>query len=461
MRLLVLFALSTAAQLPGQTPSTSAAPSEGAARVAYVRDSSAGLSWVLPAHRDWSRYTHPAECIAAMEMVQMTTMHRTNWSSSLVLNDTLSTAARDVGLACAKKFTIANVSSHEWLAFLDLSIRLDNMALAHDIIAEQVSRAKTVDEKASVLADALLCFKAHTPAQVAMADSLLQRMAALGPQARWRRIVARATTPESPVFDTVRDTKVYRDIGTQWRALTRDDRVLAGFILPQLGSGWYAVREYARTDPADICRMMHTELQGLGNDTLQSGPTQAFINLLENDCTSEIEHIGTSAAPLTDTRWFRPGDTVGTSAPYTPVAGHVTLIIPEPVGAGRPSWQQLMYARLAKRFQSQGLDIVLAHRRQGCLWGSGVLAPEQETQLIRWYDHDYLKLPVTVAVYDSVSTTFPRPMLIGRDGRHILGNVVLNSDWRENEYVIAAFIEQALGAPASRPGHSSSQNPLP
>lgn len=442
MRIVAVIVLGLALPLSAQIPTDSAS------RSAIVRDSAAGLSWMLEGHRDWFRYTHPAECVAAIEMANMTTIRRTNRVHPVVTYDTLSTLARSTGRRCAEQFTLKNVSPHEWMSFLELALLLDTLPLAHAIIDDQLARARTVDEKGSVVTDALQYFIAREPRHVAAADSLVQYLGSLGPGARWWQVKAAEVTPASPNFAPVSLTERNQASLSRYTGLSHDERMKSGFPSFLIGTTWFAIQEYERGPLDRVCPALDASFRKLGNDTVRGNTAAMFAAAIAPDCEREVARIGQRSAPLTGERWFVPGDTLGTSTPNFPILGHVTFVIPDTLGAGRISPDLAAVARLHDKYGKDGFDVVLVHRRRGYVWGSGLLSPATETRLIRWYDHDYLHLPFVVGVYDSAATDFPHPMLLGRDGRHIVGGMVLNADNSSNESILDAFIRQALSGPS-------------
>lgn len=430
-------------------PVVAQAPLDSADRAAIARDSAAGMTWMFASPKDWSRYLHPGQCVAAMNVVQMWTMFRTNTYHPMAQDDTLSTAARTVGKACAARLSVSSVSPHDWRQFHQLALMLDDLPLAHAIVESQLTRASTPDEKSSVVMDALRNFEGRDPRQVAAADSLVAHMTSFGPEARWWRVIALQSMPIAPAFDTTQWVSRKTQTETEFKAISHEDRLKSGFPGQYLSNLWIAIQEFSHAAPADICPAYKRGILGLGNDTIAGNAPSMFWGALESDCEREVATIGQPVQPLSGGQWFKVGDTTGVSSIGYPVPGHVTLVVNEPLSSGRISKNVAMYTRLYRKYHEKGFDLVLIHRRQGFVWGSGLLAPSKETEIIRWYDHDYLKLPFPIAVYDSAATDMPGRLLVGKDGRQLVGTMAIDV-LEPNESVLDAFIGQALDDSAKR-----------
>lgn len=427
---------------PTTVPLAAQAPLDTESRAAIMRDSVAGLEWMLPAHRDWSRYTHPGQCLQAMNIVQMSTVLRSSHVHRSIQDDTLSTMARTLGAACAAKFTVDNVSAHDWKAFHKLALALGDLSLAHAIVESQLARASTPDEKGSVVMDALDNFAERDSRQVAAADSLVERIPSFGPQALWWHLLALGKSPSGPAFDTTRWATRNAQIEKEFKALPFDERHKVGTPNTYATNTWFHVREYSHIAADDLCPANKRGWHRLAIDSLSAKDTLVG-EVMSAGCASEAAVLGKPVPPLGGGQWFKPGDTVGVPSLGFPIPGHVTLVVIDTVGAGRISKNLAMYRRLHEKYASKGFDLVLVHKRVGYIWGSGLLSAAAETQLIRWYDHDYLKLPFPVAIYDSDATDVPGPLFIAKDGRQTAGPFV-SADLTEE--VLDAFIAQAIHA---------------
>lgn len=415
-------------------------------RVAILQDSLAGLGWVKTGHRDWSRYTHPGQCMAAVEVVQRTTVTRSQWEHPAPQADTLSAAARDAGRACAAKFSPRTVRAQDLLDYQRLAVVLNDVPLLSAIVNTQLSQAKTVDEKGSVIADAVRALNGRVPAQFAIGDSLIQHLRTLGPQARWWEVVVLRDLYWRPslAFDTARDASIDRTLVEKFAALSHDDRMKAGLAPVGVQTHWLALQEYRRIPPEQFCPRQRSELLAEGGggtvfDSVRGVTIQTFVNLSDATCPAFIRQTQQKIAPFTTGQWFYPGDSTVHGPLGYPIPGHVTLVLNTPLGMGRPTAQLAVYRRLFAQYAKDGLDIVLVHTRQGFAWGSADLTPQTEEQLIRWYDHDYLELPFPVAVYDSGATNIPATMFVGRDGHPYAMSVAA-----DDEVVLDAFVKQAL-----------------
>lgn len=421
----------------------SAAENAAADRDAIMRDSLAGLRWMATGHRDWSRYVHPAQCKAAIEVAQHRTTTRTKWVHPPNRDDTLSTVARETGRACIAKFSPATTDVRDLPEFRAVALALNDVPLAKAIIDAQLAKAKTPDEKGSVIADALLDIVERYPDQMALADALVERISTFGPQARWWRVVALGELPMSAVFDTARRVQIDRQMSAAYAALSHDERMKSGTGLLALGTTWMQVQEYRRLSPDSVCRAQRQAALAVGTDSVQGNTGPMFAALIDATCPQFMQGVGKPVAAFPNGDWFVQGDTVAQQTLGYPRHGHVTLLINAPIGAGRPTPQLAIARRLYQKYAGDGLDIVMVHRRKGFIWGSNRLAPEAETQLMRWYDHEYLKLPFPIAIYDSSATNFPEAMLVGRDGRLYAATAAAGP---EDEVGLDAFIRQALEA---------------
>lgn len=418
-------------------------------RTAILQDSLSGLRWMNGGHRDWSRYTRPGQCVGAVEVVQRMTVTRTQWVHPPESADTVHAEAHDAGRACAAKFSPQTVRAQDLLDYQRLAVVLNDIPLITAIVDRRLVEAKTIDEKGSVLADAVQALDGRIPAQLTLGDSLIQRMQGLGPRAQWWEVVAlRDLHLMKPAiaFDTARDVAANRRLVETFRTLSHDERMKAGLVPVALQPPAQQLQEYRRIPPTDtgVCQRQQAKLatEGIDADSIRGSNLQTLGELSDLMCPAIYRTVRQPVAPFTGGQWFRPGDTTAHGPLGYPLRGHVTLVVNAPLGTGRPTTQLAVYQRLSARYAKDGLDVILIHKRQGFAWESGDLSPATETRLIRWYDHDYLKLPFTIGVYDADATDAPAPIFIGRDGR-----VYATSVSDEDEAALEAFIRQALGLP--------------
>lgn len=453
----IVFPLWSANAQGGPGPSANPA----ADREAVVQDSTAGLGWMYTESQDGVRYAHPRQCLAAIEIAQRMTVSRTQWVRPSPAGDTLSTAARTIGQSCAAKFSLRTASPRDLIDYFALAAKLDDVALAMRIVETRFAAAKTPNEKGSVLVDATADLNMQSPAQVAAADSLTGRIDALGPRARWWRIralqylqshpFATALSPSlATTFDTTRYARITHALAEQYIALSHDERLLAGVVATPITNPWLYLQEYRRVPPDRLCRQAEEELlrEG-GTDSVRGTAATDLLGFARERCPAIMGGIGKPVASFTGGDWFMPGDTIAKQSLGYPRPGRVTLVFNDAVGAGRPSAALALYRRFYEKYADSGLDVILVHQRKGLLWQSDWLPITTETKLIRWYDHDYLKLPFPIVVYDSAATNVPQTTFIGRDGRVYAATPQFYGD----EAVFDAFVRQALAEPGGEARH--------
>jgi hypothetical protein len=373
--------------------------------------------------RDFTRFTKPAECLAAIADAEKVGRHSIaaqlahEFQDSAVAGDTLPTTAVAVAQACLRRFSLAHTSAEQLPDLFSVALAAGNDSLAHDVLTKRLTLALSVTAKAAVLHTALEGYLSAQPRRVAAADSVVAAIDALGPAAAAARLRAHTT-----VLDRARGRF---DEPTMRREA---ERIIAlGHSLPFAAiqdSSWRAIR-FAYTVLANLAFVespdsMTAVLAGAKADLSRFPPQPKGFNFK----TASLDQIRAafvpfdakvqvSPPPLTANYWFpKPpsAQALGQGHPALIVYGGwllsncvrddaslINFSLRNECLALRtalPAWA----ARYGDR-----LPITLVTPTSGHAVRSLPLPPAAEADTIAWYLREWLKLPVTVGVVrDSV-----------------------------------------------------------
>lgn len=448
---------------------------ENAAADAEARmdDSVAGLQWMEPAAHDVSRYTVPM-CINRVDVIDMQTRRRIAQDTILQgrVADTLSSAARGFGAACAARWTTQSVSSRDLRDYIRLLLTLGETREAMVAINRRLSEAPNDSNKASILLDAMdAAFTSH-PVHIDFADSLTTRIVALGPKVNtWKVLAIRQYVDvlRHTTFDTARvlgKLERYRFL-PMLRALSDTDRYVAGEAELTYSTVRRIADDFARLSCDSIFyRRARNEMAEVGEawlppssvnpepDSVRRGKDGPGLVGVYNHLwrLSGCEQMDTPLPPFSAVRWYVPGDTTSTPNAPTIARGRVTLILP----VGRTnSGSDLLKVRLRRwyeQYAKEGLDIILVTTLQGYAWNSPPLEPQDEARVNAWYFHDMSQLSFPLAQLGPGERLFAQSMvgdnaryfLVGRDGRRVNHFYGMADDYG---FALEAYLRQALGLP--------------
>jgi hypothetical protein len=380
---------------------------------AQVAEISPDTGRMRPAHADFSRYT-PGMCLDASRNVQ----HRTDRVQGAAVDtiispdvDTLSTATVQVSRACAQQFRVAQVPATELRNLLWLSVRANDEQTGLAVIERQLALAQTVADKGEVLRDAIEIYLAEHPPRLSLAVAALQRLDALGTEARIPRIRAR-----------IRFLAYYRKIDDLAGAKRTIDTLLAlhSLVTPEdavqgvtrfdlLAAYKHRMEMAMETDPPSIRGMLEGFITLL--QRVEPSAVPLYQEGLEKLVAWWLGPIGARVETVTGKYTFNMGATK--TRPYP---GKVSLLLMPPNG-WRDGMNAYGFYEAIRHLHAQhgnALDITLCVKTIGWMRGSGVLKPAEEAEAIREYLLDYQKLPVTLIVDEAEITVLP-------DGRRKIG----------------------------------------
>lgn len=453
-------------------------------REAIVRDSIAGMTWMDPIHQEWSRYDAPSMCLAALEQTDYFAWRRFDFAITDVpgsQQDSVSTNARNVGLVCASRFTVASVPIDQLHDFRDLALLLNDITLAKSINARILANAPTPYARLRVIHDAAWAY-VHTakPPRFAEAESLLAQMRS-GTRAEqlwsifiWNDIDQNAMKLD---FDT---TAILRRADTEYQHFTSTRFTPEEIQAQAYGPLFASMRAVEAFVPVDIYRK-------LPKDTVRERNYERYRALWANEVhdstvlpligpeayrkriiSAVVDSFDLPVPPFHPDYWFLPGDTVPRQEITVPTPGKVTLFLPVRLGLSRAEdgneVEIGIYRRLYGKYANDGLEIVLVADIQGYAFASGPLEPLDEAKAAAWFFHGWMKLPFPVAVFDREKSTLPDGRItrglskfeatkysygmVGRDGRRYPATVgVAGTLSFLSESLLEAVVRQALGLP--------------
>jgi hypothetical protein len=397
-------------------------------------------------HRDFSRYDTPGLCRAAarwtydLAQLRLVTQLRRD---TLGRGDTTGVGAvATVARACGAHFTLATTPARDRSDLFDLALFEQNDSLSLAVLAAMVMQASTPQERDSDYINAVQAYLAF--GRLAAAETVVAQVAARG-----------AVTGTAPSFlhyllrdfldereDTLRaQQEAEREIAdgekqsnrtSGYRSVLDGYRDLMRLVFLGNPAAMQAVAQHAKRDMSlytykDQVTTIFRRYHDWGHLPLDS-----VIALLAPQWYADV-HLnggGPPAPRLQADYWFpAPGRPAGDTV--FPVPGHVNLICmgSEPTGFfetvfGRQQDAGYTLAAHIRRwlrlYGTDGLTVALVDVARGYqeVYESPVAVfatPADAASLWRWYEQDYHRLPVTVAVQMEQTTAWLPPF----DGRRL------------------------------------------
>ena len=418
---------------------------------------------LAPGHREFSHYTTPSLCLAAVKTAQdeaRRTMSAQADDSSLQqihFFDSLSSTTVTVARSCTARLTMAKVPDAELPSLLALALAANDDTLAHTIFGKQVSHAATDSARLAVMLNAMDIYLAARPARIAVAESLVTQLDTHHPRWQTERVRAHGKLLgfwRLAVFDlqalrreadrvialvNIMPVSALRDSGggdvlvNAYSALLWSARVTSPDSVPMIAQR--AKRDLGRI-PLDSIWTSQGRSVAKGHGTLQViGDRWATISLDElvrRLDPPEVKQTKGYAQIPTDF-WFPQGDdtvpglTGAVRVVYT-IDGGCLSDNEMPLYNYHACIAPMLYLQdWLQRYHQLGLRVTVIASLHGRVLFRGPEPMAEEAKEIAWYVQQYWHLPVSVAVRKTVNPSAAGEMdLVDRSGRTIM------SVWRES-----------------------------
>lgn len=477
-----------------------------------------------PGHRDFTDYTTPGLCDAAvMETAAVLRNQLQAYLSydtlrNMPAQDTLPSQAVQVARTCSARFTLANTPQEELGELLSLALAAHNDSLVPRILARRLAAASSPVERA------LLQRAAVGASLGAYVEWGIQRAEPAHPGLAEALVAQWDTQPDLDLRFFGHEALLAYGVAADDAALVHREAALISTLAhqvaeqPNLSKGvrdtasrtlhtaYNALAHLAYLQSADSLRAVARQAQ----QDLRSFPSDAICVGWRPNCrTASVDTIATMFAwrweegppepPLQADFWFPPRGAPKSDTLF-PTPGKITLLVRAQAACALDS-DVLLYhevchdlaehvARWAQRYGPQGVAIVILGSEWGHAFLSGAETAAQEAERLRWYFQDFQQLPVAVAVREPTWKTFPLPdgrrfreqpdvrygdpqggvydpsiVVVGRDGRRMFSDGI-NSGWGADNYLsIEEQIERVLrlqpSPTASNTSHPASPSVSP
>lgn len=346
-----------------------------------------GADFMVPARAvDWSHYTRPEACEAAMQ--------RTADSLGFgVLRDTIHVnlfapfpqMAIDVGEACLHHFVIATLPDIVLPTLLRVAVTTGDTALVRIIVARQlaVNSDTSAHARAAILATAIreLMAAHRTSAKTQLAQSLMAQGDALGPEVTEERLAMhKAVEAPQGAFRPAANLAYLRTL-----------LAIIQQAPPAIQQQFAGPGSETEADQYGIARNTWLET---GHET----DFRSYLAAYRGFAAAPNRLMGAQAPPITGAFWFNtsPAGLI----PRVPVPGVVNLIVFIDQGDIAAETNSRLRQRLRDLHRDiPDLRITLVARTTGAFQGRLLVAhPEQEAALIHHFVTDSLRLPGMLCV---------------------------------------------------------------
>ena len=398
--------------------------------------------------------------------------------------DTLPAQVGRVARDCGSHFTVTGTTVLDLPYLFELALFEGADSLAQAVVARRVALATTDSARWEMLYWAIDGYLHAEPARVAAAQTLVTQLDQREPTARLAR--ARVHTLLIDLADRSSDRLRVRHEAEYIIALIQQMSLeeLAGGYTKELNKGggqlletmWNQVFRVAWIDAPDSLDALAQRLQtvygmpeirrylrGLADGTIPShmfgslppsvihwpvgkvlahfGPQELVTNSLyaSNEESADTATVPGALMPQVHARYWFPateGDTI------QPAPGHVSLILSEAFSfaclnsldallANNSGCNEGLVSLLRNvlwRYGKSGLRVTVVANvfaDSASVFLRGPLRPDSVAKVLAWYVHDFLKLPVTVAV-DTVSLLQAMP---APDGRRFYGASAMTKEY--------------------------------
>lgn len=376
-------------------------------------------------HVDFSVYHTPIDCLAALRSARMELVRepeRDTLPARQRAAYTLAPAVRAIGTRCQAQYAVSAITiPREMEAALTLAVMLGDSAQSAAALERWLALPQTADPRA----------KGETPAQttarrmvsafhaymdrgepfhdsdisiaresdIAVARTLVARMAALGPPFQGDRLVMQELLMynEFQRAALVAPVDRQRKLAAGMALLAARDSVAQTGVIAKLGlvEVFNGLDQLIFLDPQGTVAFADSVVK-----TWKSPKMQGVAALLQQQARAQTEGIGQPVPPLPAQFWYNAH-----GAARWPTPGRVSLLVMGDNQTGLDIEDAAVIRRLAERYGARGLQITVVHKTQGYwLRGGTATGPKtaaQEAVMDSVYYLNYLKLPVTVAIVES------------------------------------------------------------
>lgn len=419
--------LATAFVLGSESIAAQSRPSTDAQLATITTDTGA----FAPGHVSFVRYTAPGPCLQAallaFHMSRRTLAVQDTFDATGRINasrDTLSPVVVKVAKTCGVRFRPETSKAEDLPDLFLLALLSQNDSLARHVLARQLTLAPNAATKDSLIGVAIAGYLAVRPAHLAAAETLLAEQDRRGASAIKVRISGRKQLLAAAVaaFDTGR---VRYEAEQTIEALRSLDGRMAQHYEPELFGAYRQLAMLAFLhSPEDIqvvARRAKEDLSRLppspGGWVFSKLPLDSLAMLLSP--VSNWTAVGHPTPSLRANVWFPARDSV------QPRAGIVSLLIDLPKAcyendpSGFALWSHdcstmiALIRRWRQQYSNTVLSMTLVTATTGISLLSGPQTTAEEAANLQWYVHDYLKLPMTIAV-QAIPYDAPLPSPDGR-----------------------------------------------
>jgi len=434
-----------------------------AAGVAAAAAMATGASAQAPTARPYERYTEPGECTSALQRLDHLYWRDKRRDTMPFADDapSLVPALRDTARACAARVLARGGADEALPRMLALAWMMDDDTLRRSVAAHVLAPAtrRSAADQALLLRNVIVRLLEVRPVPVAEIERHERMLDSLGPAAGPARLAAH--TALAAYAMRAGDLPRAADETRRIRALTQpgamrpsDQADWAGQLLVNYLASvrvamatpqWKHATEFFDSAQVDMRRI--------------PGVDPGAIQRQVQQWRDVYDAVGRPGVPVRSSAWFgRGADTTALPRP-----GRVTVLVYAPwIGGGSEVAMAAILNRLHAAYGGTETDFVCLQRTGRLFLNKLVDDPAAETEMIRRYSLEYLRLPVILGVehtkFNTVAngrvwpglspnwSTYPfmdklsDVLIIGKDG-HIRYVGVLNPD---TERLITHALKDAL-----------------
>ncbi len=358
---------------------------------------SADTARMLPGHLDFRRYDTPEHCLRALLHVQ-SHLYRHNEEDTLQFNaaaDTFATVAVDTGRFCYTKLNVATVSIDQLGALIRLQLALDADSDARAAEDRLLSMKLPDADRARALYEVGMAYIQARPMRVESAQRIIAQVDSIGKSMNLFRIQLHAALLTQ--WERRFNVAEMRKEGESILAIAENSSITErGEGLIPIVNGY---RSYAAAVSYEEGRAAVRPLTSRITEIIapiENGEVLSFLQFgLFRPEEIRDQLVGNTMSPLS-AKWTINGD----SNAQRPLNGRVTVVVQvqqnyEEFGA------YSILRRLATKYGSQGLDIVLVTNNLGYSPGSLVQSAEEEVKSMETFFIQFQKIPATIFVQET------------------------------------------------------------